>query len=49
MNQRDQVITDGGELAFRSRFNYHGFRYVRVTGLEKSPTLKDTKGYFIHT
>lgn len=30
-NQCDEVITAGAELTFRSRFNYHGFQYVRVS------------------
>jgi alpha-L-rhamnosidase len=49
-NQRDEVIMRGaGEQVFRSRFNYHGFGYVRVTGLERAPSVEDGKGYLIHT
>jgi hypothetical protein len=34
---------------FCSRFNYHGFGTVRITGLEQAPALQDVKGYLIHT
>ena len=36
-NQRDEIVGNGGPLTFRSRFNYHAFRYVRVIGLEAAP------------
>jgi alpha-L-rhamnosidase len=49
-NQRDEYVTrDGAGQVFRSRFNYHGFGYVRVTGLTQPPSLKDARGYLIHT
>ena len=49
-NQRDEYITRaGGGQVFRSRFNYHGFGYVRVSGLTKPLSLKDATGYLIHT
>jgi alpha-L-rhamnosidase len=49
-NQRDEWVTGAGpEHVFRSRFNYHGFGYVRVTGLDRAPTVDDAKGYLIHT
>jgi alpha-L-rhamnosidase len=49
-NQRDEVVTRGGPgQIFRSRFNYHGFRYVLVTGLEQAPPRKDLAGYLIDT
>jgi hypothetical protein len=35
-NQRDEIVGDGEALTFRSRFNYHGFRYVRVIGLDSA-------------
>src|SRR5262249_27584870 len=44
-NQRDEFVAGGsGEQVFRSRFNYHGFGYVRVTGLEQPPSLDDARG-----
>lgn len=48
-NQRDEVIVNGQALTFRSRFNYHGFQYVRVTGLDRPPAIRDATGYLIHT
>ena len=49
-NQRDEVIPrDGSEQVFCSRFNYHAFSFVRITGLTRPPALEDMKGYLIHT
>jgi alpha-L-rhamnosidase len=48
-NQRDEVVGNGSALTFRSRFNYHGFRYVRLIGLETAPTVSDATGYLIRT
>jgi alpha-L-rhamnosidase len=48
-NQRDEIVGDGTALAFRSRFNYHGFRYVRVVGLNAPPSVADATGYLIRT
>jgi alpha-L-rhamnosidase len=47
--QRDEYIPRGEETeVFKNRFNYHAFRWVRVTGLESPPKLSDVKGYLIH-
>ena len=48
-NQRDEVVGNDKALTFRSRFNYHGFRYVRVTGIETAPAVSDATGYLIRT
>lgn len=48
-NQRDEIIGSGKPITFRSRFNYHGFRWVRITGLKQQPAPSDATGYFIHT
>ncbi len=48
-NQRDEVAGNGDPLTFRSRFNYHGFRYVRVIGTEAAPAASDATGYLIRT
>ncbi len=49
-NQRDEVVVRGGvEQVFRSRFNYHGFRYVLATGLDRAPSIESAKGYLIDT
>jgi alpha-L-rhamnosidase len=48
--QRDEYIprSDGKEL-FRNRFNYHAFRYVKVTGLAEEPKPGDIKALFVRT
>jgi alpha-L-rhamnosidase len=48
-NQRDEIVGNGAPLTFRSRFNYHAFRYVRVIGVDKAPALTDVTGYMIRT
>ena len=48
-NQRDEVVGNGEPVTFRSRFNYHGFRYVRVIGIETAPAVSDATGYLIRT
>lgn len=48
-NQRDEIVGDGRPVTFRSRFNYHGFRYVRVIGLDQPPAAGDAKGFLIRT
>jgi alpha-L-rhamnosidase len=48
-NQRDEVVGNGKALTFRSRFNYHGFRYVRIIGTETAPAVSDATGYLIRT
>ncbi|SPE39918.1 hypothetical protein SBA3_3490015 [Candidatus Sulfopaludibacter sp. SbA3] len=48
-NQRDEIVGNGLPLTFRSRFNYHGFRYVRVIGVDTAPAVGDATGYLIRT
>jgi hypothetical protein len=48
-NQRDEIVGNGQAVTFRSHFNYHGFRYVRVIGTESAPAVSDAKGYLIRT
>lgn len=48
--QRDEYIMRGkGAEIFRMRFNYHAFRWVKLTGLDKKPLLNDIRGYSIHS
>jgi alpha-L-rhamnosidase len=48
--QVDRYIASGnGTELFRNKFNYHGFRYVTVSNLNKAPSLASMKGYLIHT
>ncbi len=48
-NQRDEVVGNGAPITFRSRFNYHGFRYVRVIGVDTPPDVSQVAGYLIRT
>jgi len=49
-NQWDEYILRGdGDEVFRNRFNYHGFRWVTVTGLDQKPELDAIRGYLIHS
>lgn len=48
-NQRDEIVGSGAPVTFRSRFNYHAFRYVRVIGLDTPPAVSDATGYLIRT
>jgi alpha-L-rhamnosidase len=43
------VVGNGEPLVFRSRFNYHGFRYVRGIGAGAPPAVSDARGYLIRT
>ena len=48
--QYDEYVFSGPKAqAFQSRFNYHAFRYVIVTGLEAAPGLEDITGHWIST
>lgn len=38
-DQKDVVVCAAGEQIFEPQFTYHGFRYVRVTGLKKSQII----------
>jgi alpha-L-rhamnosidase len=45
--QRDIYIASGaGNELFRNRFNYHAFRYVRISNLSAKP--EDIKAHLIH-
>lgn len=48
--QQDTYILKGGEEErWESRFAYHGFRYVEVTGWPGKPTLDSIRGRVAHT
>lgn len=49
-NQYDVYIASGNPPEmFINKFNYHGFRYMRVTGLKEKPAAESIKAYLIHT
>jgi alpha-L-rhamnosidase len=48
--QTDTYIAKGKGLeTWHSRFDYHGFQYVEVTGFPGTPTLETLRGVFIHS
>ncbi len=48
--QYDLYIASGdGRENFINKFNYHGFRYVRLTGLHEQPEANSIEAYLIHT
>jgi alpha-L-rhamnosidase len=48
--QSDRYIASGeGEEMFKNKFNYHGFRYIRISTLTEAPTTESVTAYLIHT
>ncbi|SFS76489.1 alpha-L-rhamnosidase [Porphyromonadaceae bacterium NLAE-zl-C104] len=48
--QIDKYIASGsGVEYFINKFNYHGFRYVKISNLKQVPQLTDIKAHLIHT
>ncbi len=48
--QMDTYILKGKGLeTWHSRFDYHGFQYVEMTGFPGKPTLESLRGVFIHS
>ncbi len=49
-NQYDKYIASGtGPEVFTNKFNYHGFRYVRISGLTELPATDSIKAYLVRT
>ncbi len=49
-NQTDIFISAGNKNeSFINKFNYHGFRYIKVSGLLQEPAAENIKAHFIHT
>jgi alpha-L-rhamnosidase len=49
-NQYDRYYASGtAPEIFVNKFNYHGFRYVRVTGLTEMPDIDSVQAYLIRT
>jgi alpha-L-rhamnosidase len=48
--QTDRYIASGedGEV-FKNKFNYHGYRYIRISNLKEAPATEAVTGYLIHT
>ena len=48
--QIDRYIASGSEPeVFKNKFNYHGFRYLRISNLKEVPSLDSINAYLIHT
>jgi alpha-L-rhamnosidase len=46
----DKYIAAGeGPEVFRNKFNYYGYRYLRILNLPGMPDLDSIRGYLIHT
>jgi alpha-L-rhamnosidase len=48
-NQEDRYSASGkGKEVFRNKFNYHGFRYVKISNLINRPQKEDISASLIH-
>jgi Alpha-L-rhamnosidase N-terminal domain./Bacterial alpha-L-rhamnosidase. len=48
--QTDWYIASGGANEyFCNKFNYHGYRYIRIVNLHDAPASENIKGYLIRT
>lgn len=48
--QIDQYIASGrGQEYFINKFNYHGFRYVKIINIPSAPEISNVKAHLIHT
>ncbi len=48
--QTDWYIASGsGSEVFCNKFNYHGYRYIRIVNQHEVPLAANIKGYLIHT
>ena len=43
------ILKGGGRETWHSRFVYHGFQYVEVTGFPGKPRLDSLRGVFLHS
>lgn len=49
-NQRDIFVSAGNNNeSFCNKFNYHGFRYIKISNLSNAPEPGDIKAHLIHT
>ncbi|MFO7975026.1 MAG: family 78 glycoside hydrolase catalytic domain, partial [Candidatus Hydrogenedentota bacterium] len=47
-SQVDEYLAKGGDAeTFRNRFNYHAFRYVRITGVDVPSQTKEIAAYLV--
>lgn len=43
------IASGGGNEVFKNKFNYRGFRYIRISNLANAPEENSVKAYLIHT
>lgn len=49
-NQQDRYIASGRSMeSFRNKFNYHSFRYLKISNLRQKPAMQDITAFLIHT
>jgi alpha-L-rhamnosidase len=49
-NQMDIYLASGnGNETFQNKFNYHGFRYIRISNLPEKPSKESVTAYLIQT
>ncbi len=49
-NQKDIYIASGnGNETFQNKFNYHGFRYLRISNLPEKPAKESVTAFLIQT
>jgi alpha-L-rhamnosidase len=49
-SQKDSYLATGeGKESFRNKFNYHGFRYIKISNLATEPKKEDISAFLIHT
>ena len=50
LKQVDRYIASGeGMEVFKNKFNYHGFRYIKISNLKEAPDKNAINAYLIHT
>lgn len=50
LKQLDRYIACGEDPeVFKNKFNYHGYRYIRISNIKEAPSKESISGYFIHT
>jgi alpha-L-rhamnosidase len=48
--QMDRYLASGvGNEVFKNKFNYHGYRYIRISNLTEVPSAGSIRAYLIHT
>lgn len=48
--QVDKYIASGtGDEVFRNKFNYHAFRYIKISNMTNAPEKNEIRAFLIHT